>query len=100
MAEWEIGDHYGIGGLKPSMFGEGKCAHCSKVGATLIWEGRRDINGTVMDAHVHRYEQPWWGDGQDGSTFQIFTYEPGHPRLVAEVYTREDAEAIVAGHSA
>jgi hypothetical protein len=48
---WESGDHYSICGVM-KQFGEGKCVACSREGAP-IWEGRRDINGTVMQAHVH-----------------------------------------------
>lgn len=94
MSKWEIGDRYGVAGLKPSMFGEGRCSYCDKVGAELIWEGRRNINGEVMDAHVHRFPEPWYGDGPD--EWQVMAYEPGNPRLVATVYSQEDAERIVA----
>jgi hypothetical protein len=39
-------------------FGESKCAYCKRKGAP-IWEGRRDINGTRIQAHVHVRDDPY-----------------------------------------
>lgn len=54
---WERGDRYHTAGVG---FGNapGKCVYCDR-SKDLVWEGRTGINGTVMQAHVHRDTDPW-----------------------------------------
>lgn len=47
---WEAGDVFATAGV---IYEDGTCAYCEQL-AEPIWTGRLDINGTVMDAHVHR----------------------------------------------
>lgn len=49
---WTFRNPYSAGGVGHTARGE--CALCHHGPPT--WEGRRDINGTVMDAHVHTSE--------------------------------------------
>lgn len=59
---WEVGDPWLIAGILANRFGKDRCAYCSDRGALHgppVWSGRRDINGTKMQAHVHRSAEPW-----------------------------------------
>lgn len=52
---WERGDHWHIQG---SDF-----CQCNERHGPLVEERQMNINGTMMDAHVHRSEKPWWEHG-------------------------------------
>lgn len=71
---WERGNRFLIAGCI-SRFGKNKCAYCTRHGRP-IWTGRRDINGIMMQAHVHFTETPWSESGiyhydGDGGLSQI-----------------------------
>jgi hypothetical protein len=81
---WIIGDRWHIAGVMPEMFGEGKCSLCRSENP-IVWEGRRDINGKRMLAHVHQTAEPWYGEGH-----QMFSYDGGpEPFTVAGNYDWE-----------
>lgn len=72
---WEHGDRQHIAGVT-GRSGPGECDYCHKGEPT--WIGVRDINGTLMEAHVHTDPKPWWEHGiyamrDDGSV--CVTYE-------------------------
>lgn len=52
---WERGDHWHIQGSDS--------CQCSERHGPLVEERQMNINGTMMDAHVHRSEKPWWEHG-------------------------------------
>lgn len=82
---WIVGDRWHVAGVMPEKFGDGRCAKCNS-GNPVVWEGRRDINGTKMQAHVHQSPEPWYGDGH-----QIFAYDGGPSRVtIAGNYDYEE----------
>lgn len=50
---WEVGDWWHIQGAA--------MCQCHRHGE-LVWQGRRDINGKQMHAHIHRRHRPIGGD--------------------------------------
>lgn len=53
---WEPGEVFLHAGVLPERYGPGRCAFCH-LGAP-VWEGVRDINGVLMEAHRHRTPEP------------------------------------------
>lgn len=51
---WEYRNPYSVAGVGGAFAKPGKCTLCHA--GPPIWTGRRDINGTVMEAHVHLFE--------------------------------------------
>lgn len=60
--EWVRGDRWGVAGVAPEMFGEGRCTYCERMGEPT-WVGKRPINGKRMLAHVHESSEPLWDHG-------------------------------------
>jgi len=54
---WETGSYYLMAGVLERLFGPGRCTYCASPGVVageIVWRGRTDINGTIMEAHLHR----------------------------------------------
>jgi hypothetical protein len=95
---WEAGDRYQLAGVMPRLFGAGRCSVCN-YGGPVVWSGRTDINGRVMDAHKHLVGEPYdhvsiIAPVPDGprDTFVVFGQGEMGPNL-----ERADAEHIAGG---
>src|SRR5690606_29381538 len=85
--QWEVVARYHIQGAS-------HCA-CRPNYGPLVWEGRRDINGHVMQTHIHRRSRPLGDD--DTTVYGGALPEPVVVALSTDEYVRisaEDAEFI------
>lgn len=89
---WERGNRWLVASVN-GHWGEGKCAYC-RWDVPLVWTGQGDINGKLMNAHIHRMATP---PSQAG----IYSAQlPGIAAVVAEneeygLMADGDAEFIV-----
>lgn len=67
---WVVGEHDHIQGAPH--------CECLPEYGPLVWEGKRDINGTIMLTHIHRRDERWW----DGDT-SIYSTGLPDPEVVA-----------------
>lgn len=84
---WEVGDRYHIQGAS-------HCA-CRPSHGPLVWEGRRGINGQVMQTHIHRRPLPL--DDDETTVYGGALPEPVVIALSTDEYVHisaEDAEFI------
>lgn len=92
---WYRDQRMALAGVIPKYYGEGKCAYCVTMGEP-IWQGRTDINGTRMAAHIHeRPADVSAGDVWDAHeiSHRIFTW-PRYPAPAeTEVCGNYDCEA-------
>lgn len=82
---WEVGNRYLIAGCIYD--GGTRCGYCSPDNP-LIWEGRRDINGEMMKAHVHT------GEPYSYHTIVTFDAATGEAVTIAGNYDYEDGGII------
>ena len=94
---WTSGNPYGLAGIRPDLFGEGRCSFCrdSEPLRTLVG----NINGKRMPAHLHRHEGEW----TEGIT--ALDDDRGYLNVVIEteeygLMTDDDREFIVAARTA
>lgn len=86
---WVLGDRWHVQGA----------SHCKCLRGKLIYDGPLDINGEMMRAHVHEFDEPRWEHGiftrpnERGEFYSVIytTGEYGHPE-------REDEEFIAAAN--
>lgn len=90
--EWVVGDRDHIQGAS-------YCT-CRPEYGPLVWEGRRDINGVQMMAHIHRAQEPRYDDDTSIystslpypgivalSTSEYGPIQPGNATLIADART-------------
>ena len=89
--EWVVGDRDHIQGAS-------HCT-CRPEYGPLVWEGRRDINGVQMMAHIHRAQEPRYDDTSIYSTSLPYPeivalstseygpIQPGNATLIADART-------------
>ena len=105
--EWVVGDRDHIQGAS-------HCT-CRPEYGPLVWEGRRDINGVQMMAHIHRAQEPRYDDTSIYSTSLPYPgivalstseygpIQPGNATLIADARTSlpralDALEAVLVEH--
>jgi len=83
---WERGDHWWIQGAD-------QC-QCHDNFGPLVYKGRMNINGRMMEAHVHRMPEPTITDGITTAWLDERTHEPHSVVIETDEYgLMDDADA-------